>query len=130
MLRRALAYGLTLWIAASACFPFQDAEEVSKLPLLWHHYMEHHAGSSFFSFLIEHYVRLNHQHRDEGASEHQKLPMKVHQHEGLQLFFFILTSRELPPLVKLQTVVKGIVGHRAGTPRSAIDFVFHPPRRA
>lgn len=130
MCKRLLTYCMIVWMVMSACFPFQDTEEVSKLPLLWHHYVSHHAGSSFFNFLVEHYVKLNHTHQDQGDLEHQKLPMKVHQHEGLQIFFFMPSGGvgrfESPTAIS----VVSCFASGSGSPRHIARFVFHPPCRA
>lgn len=130
MYQKILTYILLFWIGASCCFPFQDSEELTKLPMLVHHYLAHHRNESPLGFLIAHYGNIQHKHNDEeGSAEHSKLPMKVHQHEGLQIFQFIpvLDACDLTYNCAISEslsdpfFVMGTPFHRAYT-------CFHPPR--
>lgn len=72
---------LLLLFGLGALMPKSDMEELFKIPFLIEHYTQSHQDLSFFDFLVEHYQGTEHE-----DPNHQKLPLKQHQHQGLQIF--------------------------------------------
>lgn len=87
---------LLLLFGLGALMPKSDMEELFKIPFLIEHYTQSHQDLSFFDFLVEHYQDTEHE-----DPNHQKLPLKQHQHQGLQIFDVLIP--ELPELKGIKT---------------------------
>lgn len=84
-------------------FARTEAAELLKLPLLIHHYLEHHEEDnavSFVDFLHQHY----HEHAAHPSAnhEHEKLPFKSHDLGFLQTSFVCERATFLIPEIVIQ----------------------------
>ena len=104
--------------------------QLLKLPLLIHHYLEHHeddAGISFADFLHKHYDEEN-SHSSKN-NEHEKLPFKSHDLGFSQTTLIY----QLPIGFELQTdkpvlTKENIIYSPAFHPTSVLSRIWQPPK--
>jgi len=121
-------------IAISFLFIFLCANteigELLKLPVLIHHYLEHHgddAGISFFDFLHKHY----NEERSHSSSdtEHEKLPFK-----NTDIGFSQITLIHQPPILfeiktdKPISTKENIIYSTAFHSSSHLSRIWQPPK--
>lgn len=91
-LRKFLAIFFLLgFLSSPSCFG-----ELLKVPVLLHHYFEHHQpvdGMSLIDFFNEHYGEMQHEH--QGQHEHDQLPFK--QVGGSQVCSALIPDHTLVP---------------------------------
>ncbi len=90
-MKRIITLLLLPLFALGALMPKSDMEELYKIPFLIEHYTQSHQNLNFLDFLAQHYQENTHTDQD-----HEKLPFKHHQHQGLQIFDVLIS--ELPEL--------------------------------
>ncbi len=103
-MKKLLSLSLALLLFCGSLLPQGDVEELFKIPYLIQHYYQEHSNQAFLDFLAEHYGNgTNAQVHQQADQDHQKLPLKQHDHQGLQIFNFLpsfwsatLTSSETP----------------------------------
>jgi hypothetical protein len=109
--------------------PGQTQEELTRLPMLWHHYQLHKSQSpatSFAEYLQQHYGKDFVQHRS--AHDHSELPMKSgdgHLHTP--------APADLPkPIEIVQQAVptsnQPIFFKDQAAPQSFLSDIWQPPR--
>ncbi|GAB4400627.1 MAG: hypothetical protein OHK0053_22400 [Microscillaceae bacterium] len=112
-----------LQFGLAALLPQSDMEDLYKLPYLIGHYQTAHSQLSWLDFLAEHYQSQAHEDKD-----HQKLPLKQHDHQGLQIFNIIFPL----PLLWATCLSEVLQCHAFASPEArpqAIAQTFSPPPR-
>lgn len=115
-------------------FANTELKQLLKLPVLIHHYIEHHkddAGKSLLAFLHEHYAEehtpsTSSQHH---ANDHQNLPFKSH-HTGISqipVFCSLSTGFDCTLESILPVTVKNHYTEQSHYP-SALSRIWQPPR--
>lgn len=104
--------------------------QLLKLPVLMHHYFEHHdddAGVSFADFLHKHYQE-EHAHRSNN-NEHERLPFKSHDLGFSQttLVYEAPVSFEFKA-DKPITAKVNIIYSPAFRPTSVLSRIWQPPK--
>ena len=113
-------------------FLFANTEmgQLLKLPVLIHHYLEHHdddAGVSFVDFLHKHYAEQK--SHPSANNEHEKLPFKSHDLRFSQI------TLAYQPLIgfefktdKLILAKVNIIYSTAFHPASILSRIWQPPK--
>jgi len=111
-------------------FAITEMRELLNLPVLIHHYLEHHdddAGISFVQFLHKHYSE-EHEHASHDK-EHEKLPFKSHDIGFSQttLAYQPFTGFEFKTGKPVSNKINSIY-RPAFHPTSILSRIWQPPR--
>jgi hypothetical protein len=107
-----------------------ETAQLLKLPVLLHHYLEHHSddtGKSFTDFLKQHYSEEN-SHTSEN-NEHQKLPFKYNDVGFWQVILVFQSAENFDfQTVRPVSTKENIVCSTAFLSFSVLSKIWQPPK--